>query len=209
MSHRKALAASIGINGLIVVFETIALVMSIREHGVGMFQYYTQDSNYLALGSSVIYTIFAVRKFAGKQEIPEWVATIRYMASCCLLLTFTVVLFVLIPMSGFQYAGKMLLQGAMLYHHLLCPVLSAASFLLFERGFSASRKTILAAMAPTVVYALIIIALNIAKLLRGPYPFLYVYEQPVWMSFMWACIILSIALLFSWLLWRAKRKAQT
>ena len=48
-------------------------------------------------------------------------------------------------------------------------------------------------LLPTIGYAIIALILNFAKLLYGPYPFLHVYEQPVYMSFVWLVVILSMA----------------
>ena len=46
-------------------------------------------------------------------------------------------------------------------------------------------------MATTIVYAIPVLILNIAKLYVGPYPFLHVYEQPVYMSVFWILAILG------------------
>ena len=47
-------------------------------------------------------------------------------------------------------------------------------------------------MIPTIIYAAVMIVLNLLKVLRGPYPFLYVYEQPIYMSVIWAVAILAL-----------------
>ncbi|HPF53799.1 MAG TPA: hypothetical protein PLM48_04040 [Clostridia bacterium] len=60
-------------------------------------------------------------------------------------------------------------------------------------------------MTPTLLYAIVIIILNIAKLLVGPYPFLHIYEQPWYMSIVWIAVILGMATLLAWLLWLLNR----
>ena len=207
MKKNTALLAAITVNGLIILLEAIGLALSLGDHGAGMFQYYTQDSNYFALFASILYEVFAFRRLSAGKPVPRAVTTIRYMATACLMLTFFVVLFVLIPMSGIESAVPMLTRGSMLYHHLLCPILAAVSFLFFERDEGPARSEIALAMIPTGVYAIVLIVLNITKTVYGPYPFLHVYEQPVWMSAVWVVVILGMALLFAWALWFFRSKA--
>ena len=58
------------------------------------------------------------------------------------------------------------------------------------------------ALLPTLVYALVLVILNLAKLVDGPYPFLKVYQQPVYMSCIWVLAILGGAYLIAALLAR-------
>ena len=43
----------------------------------------------------------------------------------------------------------------------------------------------------TLIYAAIFITLNILKVYEGPYPFLMVYKQPVYMSIIWFILIVG------------------
>lgn len=43
----------------------------------------------------------------------------------------------------------------------------------------------------TLVYGIVLIFLNIIHAVNGPYPFLMVYEQPVWATLLWAITILG------------------
>lgn len=60
-------------------------------------------------------------------------------------------------------------------------------------------------LTPTIIYAIISTSLNIAKMMHGPYSFLYVYEQPIWMSVMYVFLIIGIAYLIGWGLWKISR----
>ena len=60
-------------------------------------------------------------------------------------------------------------------------------------------------MIPPVLYAAVIVTLNLTRTVRGPYPFLLVYEQPVWASLLWAGVILGTAWLIALLLVLVKR----
>lgn len=61
------------------------------------------------------------------------------------------------------------------------------------------------ALIPTIIYAVITTSLNIAKVMYGPYPFLYVYEQSVGMSVFWCILIISIEYAIVWLLWKTNQ----
>ena len=70
--------------------------------------------------------------------------------------------------------------------HVLCPIIALISFLLFEENsLENTLKNNLRALYFTVIYALILISLNILKIVVGPYPFLKVYEQSVFVSVFW------------------------
>ena len=56
------------------------------------------------------------------------------------------------------------------------------------------------AWIPTVIYAVVVVILNILKLLEGPYPFLYVYKQPWYISLVWAVGIVGANLLCAFLM---------
>ena len=118
------------------------------------------------------------------------------------MLTFLTVVFVLAPMYGPDGHYVMLLTSSMLYNHFLNPVTALLSFVLLERAPALPRRAVGRAMIPTLVYGGIMLAANVAKVYKGPYPFLYVYEQPLWTSCMWVVVILGGALLIAWAVWK-------
>ena len=77
----------------------------------------------------------------------------------------------------------------MLYHHTLCPLIALASFILIEKY---DDLNVLHGLIFTIIYAIIMIALNVLKIVEGPYPFLLVYNQPVIVSVLWTIVILAI-----------------
>ncbi len=191
-------------NIAIVIMEIIGLILSIQQHGLDLFQFYTQDSNLLAMVASaicVVYTALGLKN--GTTALPEWVKSLKYMATCCLAITFVVTVCVLSPLAGPGAWKFMLFSGSMLYHHLLCPVAAFVSFVFLETDPVLSKKHIYYALAPTFLYAVITTTLNIARVMVGPYPFLMVYQQPWYISILWIFIILGTALLFSWVIYLA------
>ena len=148
---------SIALNLFIVWAEPIALPMSWDWGKEQMFIFYTEDSNIL---SACICAMVAVGQlvciFTGR-ELPHWLHTLKYIATCCLTMTFLTVVFVLGPMyedgNGWYI---MLCTSSMLYHHLLNPLAAIFSFVLLERSPRLPRSTVKWALLPTVLYGGII-----------------------------------------------------
>lgn len=173
----------------VVLMEIAGAILSARQNGASMFQFYTEDSNLLALAACALSAAFLLRSLKTGDPVPLFVRTLHYAAACCLTLTFLVVVFVLCPMYGAMAYRYMLLDGSMLFHHLLCPLALFVSFVFFEPGQPLRRKAAFWAFLPTLIYAAVSVALNLARVMDGPYPFLRVYDQPVWASCLWMILI--------------------
>ena len=193
---------SIALNLFIVWVEPIALPMSWDWGKEQMFIFYTEDSNIL---SACICAMVAVGQlvciFTGR-ELPHWLHTLKYIATCCLTMTFLTVVFVLGPMyedgNGWYI---MLFTGSMLYHHFLNPVLAILSLVLFERLPRLPLRQVWWALVPTILYGLYDLHGNITGAIDGPYPFMRVYDQTIQETLMWFTIILVTNLLYAFLLW--------
>jgi hypothetical protein len=185
---RAAAAAALDLLG--PVLAIIGCCLSRQENGMGMFRFYTEDSNILAAAAGLISAAFGLAFLTRGRAIPRRVLLLKYTGVCCLMVTFTVVLGILAPMAGAGGYWVMLTRGSMLYHHLLCPLLALVSFLLTD-GCALSRRDTLLPLIPTALYAAVTVVLNLARVMVGPYPFLRVYEQPVWLSCVWVAVILG------------------
>lgn len=201
MTHKHKLVGAFFINALIVVFEIIALILSLRDQGLDSFFFYTQDSNYLAMAVSLLFCVCSAKAIRGQGELPAWLHPLRYISVSCLMLTFFVVLFVLMPAMGAD-GPLMLYRGSMLYQHTLCPILSVVSFFVLEPDSKLSKSDIKKALLPTLLYAGVAILLNLARVIEGPYFFLMVYAQPWYMSVLWCGIVLGIAWLLAAAVWK-------
>ena len=113
-----------------------------------------------------------------------------------------VVILVLAPMYNFNY-GWMLFYRQLSIYHTLGPILSIISFILYEEYHS---NKVLPAISYTLLYALVMITLNICNVVDGPYPFLRVMHQPVWASILWCSVILLINYGLSFLLLKFNKK---
>lgn len=193
------MTAAVVCHAVLIVLELIALIGTARFHGVRLFMYYTQDSNILGLAGSVCYLVTAARRLKSGGEIPRWVRLLRYSSASCLALTFAVVVLLLAPLAPGGYRA-LLLEGNLLVLHFLGPVISCGSFLLLEDGPKLEPQHIWAAFFPTALYAAAAVSMNAARRWHGPYFFLYVYEQPWWLSLLYLAVICGAALALAWLL---------
>lgn len=189
------------LNVVLIILECIALIQCWDALGCIDFTYYTIDSNIFVLISAILYLI-------SRKNIPEIVQLAKYSSTVSVLITFLVVLFVLYPMSNFNFQF-LFLSGPNLLMHVICPIIASISFLFFEENsLENTLKNNLRALYFTIIYALILISLNILKIVVGPYPFFKIYEQPFFASVLWILGIFIGALILSRLLMMLKELNQ-
>ena len=202
--HTSRLQKALSILANLAVFgmETVAIPLSWSGVQEQMFLFYTELSNLFAMAVCLAVALCQLRALCTGGEMPAWARTLKYVVTCCLMLTFLTVVFVLAPMYGPDGHYVMLLTSSMLYNHFLNPVLAFLSFTLLERAPALPRCTVRYALVPTLLYGSVVLAANIAKVYKGPYPFLYVYEQPVWVSALWMVTILGGNALIALAVWK-------
>ena len=211
---------ALAINIILVVIGLIGLIETIIGFGNPALEYYTQLSNYFALISATIYTVYLYKNIKGKTKeknnnkeiknttIPKWVSILKYSSTLSLLVTFLVVVFILTPMFGLKSFSWMLFQGTNFYFHTVCPILTFISFIFFEKHNIKGLRDNIRAMYFTMIYATLFIILNILRVVKGPYPFLMVYDQPIYMSVIWFILIVGGAFGLSMLIMWIKDKQQ-
>lgn len=182
---------SIVLNILIIVLEIIGIIYTFNLYKLNLFMYYTIDSNILLLFASILYLIGL---FTGKDN--KFVHLLKFSATVSVAITFIVVLTIL-SWSSNMSLYNLLIKDAMLYHHILCPLLAVISFTLFEKYNNKMNKYQLKGLLFTVLYAVVTIILNIFKVISGPYPFLMVYNQSVIASISWFIIMAAITYIVS------------
>ena len=167
------------VNIIILVLELIAFGKSLfTEHSIAV-EYYTNDSNIIALISSLLFIIFYSKE-------KEFVKDIRFVSTSCLAVTFLVVIFVLCPMYNFNYKLLMFTDNFLIFHTIV-PILSIFSYIALE---DRSSKNYLC-LVFTIIYSIILVTLNILNLVKGPYPFLMVTTQNPLMTLLWGVIIIG------------------
>jgi hypothetical protein len=193
MGRAERTKASMIANAVLVVCESIAMVICFRKFGTEIAFHFTNDANLFSLAASLLYLIFMLRKSKNDREIPEWVSGLRFLASCCLFLTFTIVAVYLAP-SHANGDGPMIwfFGPDSRFTHTICPAVSTVSVLFLEKEGKIGIKWTGMAVALLAVYGFILEGLNIARLCSGPYEFLKFYDIPLRMTFFWFTVMFSL-----------------
>ena len=188
------------LNIFIIILELIGLLITLKNSRKIEIKYYTECSNIMMLITSSLLTYYLLKK----KTIPKWLNILTHMSVLGLTVTFLVVLFILSPMYNFNY-GLLLFGGSMLYFHTLCPIISIITYF-FSSQIHIAKKEIKYTMLFTIIYSIVILLLNIFRILEGPYPFLMVYKQPIYMSIIWIILLEGGAYLLSIVLYKIKKR---
>lgn len=182
-------------NILIVCFSIASVIFF--HMGINQVYYYTQDSNILAGISALLFLLFILIK-KEINGIPMFVMILKFISATALLLSLLVVLGLLIPQSQL-YGPKdmpwysLLIGRSMLFGHILNPVVSVISFIFFENDKRFNKKNnIYFPLIFTLIYGIILLVLNYLRIFDGPYFFLRIYDQQIYMMIIWIIIILIV-----------------
>lgn len=203
MIKKIAILCSIFLNLCIVRWEPVAILMTWEAVGSQTFTFYTENSNVFAFFVCLLVAVCQVICLFTGWQLPRWVKTLKYIATCCLTMTFLTVVFVLGSYCADQGGVMFLLtESSMLYHHLLNPLCAFVSFVLLEREPKLPTRCVPLALVPTMLYGSVALWANYQRLITGPYPFLLVYQQTTRQTVLWCAAILAMNLLYAWLVWR-------
>ncbi len=197
LDSRNKLKVAIAVNALVVVLEVWAMWFGIQRNGLAYnFEFYTELSNLFAGIACAVCLVAEIRALRGGRGLGRMVRWLKYAASCCLLMTLFVVVFVLTPMlysigrPGFYL---MFVEGVKLITHLGAPLIVTGSYIAFEADRSMTLRQSLVGFVPTLVYAAVAYPCNILRVWDGPYPFFQVWNMPVWQSVLWFAALFFLA----------------
>lgn len=165
------------LNLLVLALEARSLTISITSRKWKILIFYTQLSNLVTALSALLYLFFPAA---------PTITTLRYLSTCMLVMTFLVTTCVLIPMGG--DAKKLLWSGNGIYHHVLCPVVSTVSYIIFEQH----SGVIWLPVAVTLLYGVVMLYLNWIRKVDGPYPFFRVHQQSVVTTVLWMVVLIAV-----------------
>ena len=174
-------------NLLFLICELVGLGITMLSTNRALFEYYTVDSNLFALIVTIIYLYFVFRN----KKINKVIYLLRLMSLVSLMITFLVVLFVLpfmVPLQ-FLFWGT---YGSNLILHVICPLLLLFIYFKYDEKVKINNYELIFNMVPTILYAIILIILNIKDIVDGPYAFLRFNYQPVYQSVLWFISIVGI-----------------
>ena len=194
---RRKLIAAIACNAAVVVLEIWGIIVTISYNGVGgAFIYYTNCANVLAAVACAVCLVGEVRALRGGRGPGRGAAWLKFAGACCLLMTFFVVVFVLVPMlnnAGYDGARLMFTDKARLVTHLIAPLLVVPSYVIFEADRTMTVRQSLVGFYPTLAYAMLAYVCNIARVWDGPYPFFQVYNMELWETLIWFVVLFVLA----------------
>lgn len=206
LMDRRKLELFIIINAIIAILELIGIGICFAEIGWSMLIFYTQLSNIFLLIAAIVSVILGLRALKNKkQKIPNSTFELFHAATSATTVTFLTVVFVLSWMYGDLI--YILTAGSMLFAHTLCPILAIVSHFMFAPKVFTKKSASCAAIF-TLAYAILAVTMNILHVWHGPYPFLYIYEQPVIASIAWIIGMLTSAYGISRLLLIGKIKSK-
>ena len=102
MIKKIAILCSIFLNLCIVRWEPVAIRMTWEAVGSQTFTFYTENSNVFAFFVCLLVAVCQVICLFTGRQLPRWVKTLKYIATCCLTMTFLTVVFVLGPYCADQ-----------------------------------------------------------------------------------------------------------
>lgn len=142
---------------ILVVIASIMMFTGFRFMGddivlestkLGMFRFFTVDSNMFAGIISLIYFIYEIKILKGKiKTIPSNLYILKFMATTAVMLTFITVICYLGPISKGGIIS--MLKNSNLFFHLIVPVLCLISFTIFEKT---DKPKIIYGVIPTLLY---------------------------------------------------------
>jgi len=180
----------------IIISVIIGIILIGQRDGLALFKWYTVLCNIFTGIIALLFVIYSSIGIAKKVENPVWLEKFRYFSTCTVTLTIVVVATILAPSKNPGGHKTMMLESFGLYLHTICPLLSIISLLVFEQPKITFKDTLFAIL-PTLSYAVVLIILNVADVLTGPYFFLQVKKQGPLMTVVWTIVLSTAAYIFN------------
>ncbi len=187
------------LNIIAFVLGSVGIIVRVARNIPDFWLYYTQLSNVAAVISSAMYIAFRNTR---NEKLRALVRGMRYLSACALTMTFIVVVCIFIPFGDTPAMISRLLGHVNGFlHHLVCPVISVTSYIVFEEGVKA-RRAFFIPFGATAVYAGTVYTLNYFCLAPAPYPFFAVHEHEVPELVAWffglMVLVAGIAFVIKW-----------
>ena len=198
---------------LLTIFASILMFTGIKlTHGaepilettkLGMFKFFTVDSNIFMGLTSLIFIIYTIKD----KEIPKTLYRLKLMATTSVTLTLTVVFLYLGPISEDGIIS--LLQNSNLFFHLIIPLLSIITFIKYEKS-TLEKKDIKYGIIPTIIYALLYLINVILHIENGKvspiYDWYWFVQNGIKTTIIIAPTIILISYIISLILYKLNKK---
>lgn len=199
------------ITASVMMFAKIRLMggdVLLETSRIGMFKFFTVDSNIFMGLVSFIFIIKEIGIIKGKEkEIPKNLYILKLAATTSVTLTFITVFGYL----GFIAEGGVLvlLKNSNLFFHLIIPVVSIITFIFFEKTNKINFKSTFLGIIPMIIYG-VIYTINVLIHLNGNkvdpvYDFYYFVQGGIQQVFIVVPIMFIITYIISFILWKINR----
>lgn len=218
----KKIKTSLVLNIIIVVFTIFATIcmftgfrfmsgdeIVLEASRLGMFKFFTVDSNLFMGIVALIFSILEIRLLQGKiKEIDRNYYLLKLMGTTGVGLTFVVVFTYL---SYIIEGGvKLMVMNSNLFFHLVTPVLSMITFMFFEKTDKLSFKDTFYGLTPMLVYAIYYVINVITHVENGKvsptYDWYWFVQNGAWTIIIVLPIIILITYLISLVLWKVNKE---
>ena len=217
----KKIKISLAINVMIVIFTIIACIIMFTgfkfmdgEHilestKIGMFRFFTVDSNIFMGIVALIFAIKEIKLLNGKlDEISNKVYALKLMATVSVGLTFFTVFGYLGPIA--EGGILSLLKNSNLFLHLIIPVLSMINFSLFEKTDKLKFKYSFLGVLPALVYSIFYMINVLVHMENGKvspiYDWYWFVQGGIWQVYIVFPVMLIFTYIISVALWRINKK---
>ena len=213
---------SLVLNFLIVIFTlfaTIAMFTGFKfMHGydvvlqstkLGMLRFFTVQSNIFMAIIALVFAVLEIRFLKGKiNEIPTKAYVLKLMSTTAVGLTFLVVFAYLGPIT--EYGIIAMIMNSNLFFHLITPLLSIFTLVVFERTSMIKFKYTFWGILPTFLYAiyyLINIFIHMQDGKVSPvYDWYWFVQNGVWTAIIVVPLMLLITYIITLILWKINKK---
>lgn len=223
MSKTKV-KVSLVLNFLIVIFTlfaTIAMFTGFKfMHGydvvlqstkLGMLRFFTVQSNIFMAIIALVFAVLEIRFLKGKiNEIPTKAYVLKLMSTTAVGLTFLVVFAYLGPIT--EYGIIAMIMNSNLFFHLITPLLSIFTLVVFERTSKIKFKYTFWGILPTFLYAIyyminIFIHMQDGKV-SPVYDWYWFVQNGVWTAIIVVPLMLLITYIITLILWKINKKKE-
>ena len=176
---------------------------------ISMFKYFTVDSNILIGLASLIFAIEDIKVLRNSSEsISKEIYLFKLAATSAVTLTFVVVFTYLVPIVGYGFIA--MIMNSNLFFHLITPLLSIFTFVLFEKTNLINKKEVIIGIVPTILYAIYYLTNVGIHATNGKvlpqYDWYYFVQGGVWTAGIVVPIILLVTYVISLLLWKTNKE---
>lgn len=220
--NKKNIKISFILNIITVILTLIATIIMftgfkfmtgydvvLESSRIGMFKFFTVDSNLLM---GVVALIFAIKEYKILEGKIEDISTRYYIlklaSTTSVSLTFIVVFAYLGPIS--KHGIYSMLQNSNLFFHLLIPVISIINFIAFEKTDKIKIKYSLYGLIPTVLYSIFYLTNVLIHMENGKvdpiYDWYWFVQNGVWSTIIILPLMWLISYFITFALWKNNKK---